>query len=270
MSVLRIPILLYHLVSNQPSPAIASFSVTPTDFERHLDLIVEGGHRVLSVSALADALAGNDPLPPAPVVITFDDGFAETLEVAAPRLDARRLPATIYLTTGYLSGGQRESGVTRPGRMLRWTEVHQLELAGLEVGAHSHTHAHLDILPRPRAGEEVRRSKELLEGQLGHRVRSFAYPHGYANSFLRREVAAAGFDSACGVRNAFSHPQDDRLCLARLTVRASTPPQRIGDWLRGSGAPLAGPREALRTRAWREARRLRHFASGQPRAPSPT
>lgn len=263
MSIHRIPILLYHTVSTQPSEAIASFSVTPATFERQLDLILEGGHQVLTVSALVDRLARNEPLPPAPVVITFDDGFADTLEVSAPRLRARSLTATVYLTTGYLAGGNRVSGIVLPGRMLSWTQIHNLESAGLEVGAHAHTHAHLDILPHEKASHEVRCSKELLEAQLGHRIRSFAYPHGYASPFLRREVRAAGFDSACGVRNALSHPSDDRWCLARLTIRADTPLRRVAEWLRGREAPLAGAGETLQTRAWREVRRLSQFASTQ-------
>jgi peptidoglycan/xylan/chitin deacetylase (PgdA/CDA1 family) len=256
-----IPILLYHSVSTRPAAAIAPFSVTPAEFGRQLDLIADGGYQVLTVSDLVDKLTKDEALPLRAAVLTFDDGFADTLEVAVPMLAARRLTATVYLTTGYLAGGAHERGPVLPGRMMTWRQIRRLELAGLEVGAHSHTHPHLDILPSPQARAEVQRSKRLLEDHLGHAVRSFAYPHGYASSSLRREIRAAGFDSACGVRNQLSHPADDRWCLARLTIRADTPLNRVAAWLRGEGAPLAGSEERLRTRAWREVRRLRHFVS---------
>jgi peptidoglycan/xylan/chitin deacetylase (PgdA/CDA1 family) len=256
MSSARIPILLYHSVSDEPHAAIAPFSVTPAVFEQQLDLIVQGGHCVLSVTELVDALAAGCMLPTNTVVITFDDGFADTLEVALPKLSTRSLTATVYLTTGYLSGKGRQHYPTMPGRMLSWRQIPELENAGLEIGAHAETHRQLDILPLALAREEVHRSKELLETALDHSIRSFAYPHGYANSVLRREVRAAGFDSACGVRNAISHPLDDRWQLARLVVRSNTPLERVASWLRGTGAPVAGPGETLQTSLWRQARRF--------------
>jgi hypothetical protein len=56
------------------------------------------------------------------------------------------------------------------------------------------------------------------------------------------------------VRNALSHPQDDRFALARVTVGSGT---RVEALLAGRGAPLAHPRERLRTRAFRVYRRGR-------------
>jgi peptidoglycan/xylan/chitin deacetylase (PgdA/CDA1 family) len=258
--VAPIPILLYHSVSDRPSQTIAPFSVTPADFERHLDLIVRGGRCVLTVSALMDRLTCHEHIDQIHLAaITFDDGFADTLEVAAPMLAARCLPATAYFITGCLFGRHRQPDVAIPGRMMSWTQVRELEMAGFEVGAHTHTHPHLDIIPRATARDEVRRSKELLEAELGHTVRSFAYPHGYANSFLRGEARGAGFDSACGVRNRLSHAEDDRWCLARLTVRADTRIERVAAWLRGEGAPRSRPGESIQTGAWREVRRLRRL-----------
>jgi peptidoglycan/xylan/chitin deacetylase (PgdA/CDA1 family) len=269
VSVIRIPVLLYHSVSDDPSPATASFAVSLAMFDRHLDQVVEGEHHALSVSQLVDTLARREPLPSRPVVITFDDGFADTLEVAAPRLLSRRLPATVYLTTGYLAGDGRRPAAHAPGRMVPWTRVEELEAAGLEVGAHTHTHPQLDVLPRDSADDEIRRSKYLLEAHLGHQVLSFAYPHGYADGFIRRKVRQAGFDSACGVRNAFSHPLDDRWFIARLTVRADTPIERLVSWLEGRGARLAPAGEPVQTRVWRSVRRLRPFTRDRDRFSAP-
>jgi peptidoglycan/xylan/chitin deacetylase (PgdA/CDA1 family) len=261
MTITPIPILLYHSVSDQPAPAIGPYSVTRSTFERQLDLLLDSGRQVVTVSDLVDRVSSHQPSPRALAAITFDDGFKDTLDVAAPMLKERGLTATAYLTTGYLAREPGGPSVSPPGQMLAWSQVRELEMAGLEVAAHTHTHPHLDILPPAQAGEEVRRSKDLLEGELGHRVRSFAYPHGYASSFLRREVRAAGFDSACGVANRLSHPGDDRWYLARLTVRVDTPLATFAQWLRGAGAPLARPGETVRMRGWRQVRRLRHLTS---------
>jgi peptidoglycan/xylan/chitin deacetylase (PgdA/CDA1 family) len=253
-----IPVLLYHSISDWPSPAIAPFAVTPATFGRHLDLI-EADHHTLTVSTLMAMRSRGEPLPSAPVVITFDDGFVDNLEVAAPMLAARRQTATVYLTTSYLGSAR---AVTRRtvGEMLHWEQLRDLDAFGFEIGAHAHTHRQLDVLPLAEAALEIRRSKELLEDHLGRPVATFAYPHGYSSPAVRAEVAAAGFDSACGVRNALSHTRDDRWRIARLSVRADTPVERVAAWLRGQSAPLAGPGETLQTGVWRTIRRVRQAA----------
>ena len=100
----RIPILLYHSVSLAPPPVIAPFAVTPQDFERQLDLVASGGFSVLTVSAFAEALTGREPLPPRPLLITFDDGFADFYDTALPALRERALRATLYVPTALLRG----------------------------------------------------------------------------------------------------------------------------------------------------------------------
>jgi peptidoglycan/xylan/chitin deacetylase (PgdA/CDA1 family) len=253
-SLQRIPVLLYHSVSDRPTrDQIAPYTVSPAAFERHLELIAEH-HQALTVSQLVEYLGEHRTLPPAPVVITFDDGFADNLDDAAPRLAAHKLSATVYVTTGLV--GQEG--------MLGWEQLSELEAAGLEVGAHAHSHTPLDELDVAAAVEEIRRSKSMIEHRLQHSVATFAYPHGYSTRRLRNEVRAAGFASACGVRNAFSHPADDPWCIARLTVRADTAPERIGRWLRAEGAPVANPREAFKTLAWRTVRRARRSAVLRP------
>jgi peptidoglycan/xylan/chitin deacetylase (PgdA/CDA1 family) len=252
----RIPIFNYHTVTDHPQPGIAGFAVRPDDLARHLDLIVARHCTALTISALVDLLDRDLAPPPATVVITFDDGYEDNLTVAAPLLVARGLPATVFVTTGFLPGCPGGS-IVGPGPMLPWGYLPDLETAGLEVGSHSHTHPELDVLSKTAASHEIRHSKSLLEEALGHPVDSFAYPHGYATSWLQQEVCRAGFRSASGVRDAFSHTGDNRWLLSRLIVRSTTTCDQIDRLLRGTGAPTAGANERLRTKGWRAARRMR-------------
>jgi peptidoglycan/xylan/chitin deacetylase (PgdA/CDA1 family) len=253
----RIPILCYHSVSNVAEGAIAPFAVRPDDLARHLDLVVSGGCSPRTVSDFVAMLEQDQPIEPGTVLITFDDGYEDTLTVVAPMLAARRLPATVFVTTGYLPGSPGGTVADVPGAMIDWHHLVDLEAAGIEVGCHAHTHRALDVLPRTQARYEIRRSKDLVEAALGHPVASFAYPYGYASRWVQDEVRRCGFGSGCGVRNAFSHAGDNRWLMARLMLTATTTRDDVERWLVGSGAPLASRREHLTTKAWRAVRRAR-------------
>jgi peptidoglycan/xylan/chitin deacetylase (PgdA/CDA1 family) len=234
-----IPILLYHSIAEDPDPWIRRFAVTPQAFGRHLDLVLARGP-----SALAERL----------VLITFDDGFADFRDAALPALRLRRMTATLYPATGFL-GGRSPGGA----RMLEWRDLPDMVWGtGLvEVGGHTETHPQLDVVAPARARTEIERCRACLGDALGAPPRSFAYPHGHSTAAVRAMVREAGFDSACAVRNALSSAADDRFALARLTVRADTPAERIAAWLDGRGAPAAHRHERVRTRAGRLARRVR-------------
>ena len=248
-----VPILLYHSVSNDPDPWIRRFAVATGAFSWHLDLIAVHGATTLTVSAFVDALSGAAELPERPVLITFDDGFADFGATALPALREREMVATLYPATDFV--GRRSPG---GAPMLGWDDLCELAVSDdVEVGGHTVTHPQLDAIPPARARLEIAQCKATLEDRLGPSIRTFAYPHGYSSAAVRAIVREEGYDSACAVKNAFSSVDDDRFALARLTVRADTPIAEIDAWLAGREARLAPRRERARTRAGRIARRVR-------------
>ena len=251
-----IPVLLYHSVSDTPAGKFGAFTVSRAQLAAHLDLMLEQGYQPITVRQLLDGLATGQ-LPPRPVVLTFDDGFADFAANAWPLLTDRGLAATLYVTAGDL-GGRSEwlasAGVRLP--MLTPREIADLAADGCEIGAHSMTHPHLDCLPHAVAYEEIRTSKDVLEQVLGQAVDTFAYPHGYHSRATKELVMAAGYRSATAVRNALSHADDDRYAIARVTVTSDFGPADIARVLTGTGVRTAGPREHWQTAVWRQARRL--------------
>jgi peptidoglycan/xylan/chitin deacetylase (PgdA/CDA1 family) len=245
------PILLYHAVSNASSGAIAEFTVSPARFAEQLDAIVDFGAETLTVSEYVDASSRDCPaLPDRTVLVTFDDGYADTHDTAVPELLRRAIRSTVYVTTGYLDRPRGPGGLA----MLDGLRLRQLAEAGVEIGGHTHSHPQLDVLPARRASEEIISCKTTLEAALGQRVRTFAYPHGYSSPNVRRLVRAAGYDSACAVMNALD-PGGDRFLIARLTVTATTTASEISAWIRGAGRSPAPRTERLETKAWRTYRR---------------
>lgn len=253
-----VPILLYHGVTDDPSTGMASFTVRPAAFRAHLDMMMEMGCTALTIPELAECVGRPRPsLPHRPVAITFDDGWADTA-AAGSELSLRGLKSTLYVTTGMLAPprpGPEPASSMAPA--LAWSQLAELAVSGMEIGGHSHTHPQLDTLHPDAAAQEINGCKAMLEDELGRAVTTFAYPHGYSDRRVRSIVAAAGYRSACGVRNALSSTGDDVFTLARLTVMAATTHEQVASWLDGSGAPVARPREKLRTTLWRSYRRAR-------------
>ncbi len=257
-----VPILLYHAVTAEPPGWIAPYAVSPAVFAGHLDAVLASGRQPLTVSAYLDGLHGRTVLPPRPVVITVDDGFADFATGALPALTARHLPATLYVTTGALADQAQES-VLPAAAMLRGADLPGLEAAGVEIGAHSHTHRQLDLLPARDVSAELARSRDVLAGCLGHPVRSFSYPHSYWRRPMLPLVAAAGFDSACAVGDGLSSDRDHPLALSRLMIRSGTSPATIAGWLDGTGAGVLTWRRRVRAFGWRQCRRGQTLRRGQ-------
>ena len=240
-----IPILLYHSVSNRRDDP---FAVTTEQFVRQVDAITASGRTALTMSEIADGLCGLRPLPERCVGITFDDGFADTVD-AVELLELEGLRSTVYVTTGFVGSADMLS-------------EQQLEtLAGrpdsVELGAHTVTHPRLDELALSAAEDEVRASKAALERMIDRSVDSFAYPHGVHDAHVRDLVVRSGYRSAAAVKNAMSHGRDDPWAIARWTVGRTTDADDVDQFLMGRSAPLSWQGERLRTRAYRGVRRAR-------------
>lgn len=253
-----VPILAYHSIGDLPRDGTMRWTVSPGDFDEQMALIGELGRSTLTVEQYAAALRGEASLPPDPVLVTFDDGFDDLATTALAVLERYRIVATAFVVSGWV-GARAADG----GPALDWGQVRELRAQGLQIGSHGHSHRALDCLPRTEVEREVRSSKRLLEEGLGEEVASFAYPYGYSSPLVRRTVRAAGYSSACAVKNALSHPRDDGFALARVLVTRDTGAVGIARLLDGQDAPLSWPGERLRTRGWRAYRRARHWIDGR-------
>ena len=93
-------VLAYHnVVLNRPSPnpGEASLHLAFDGFRRQLDAIEVSGFDVVSLGSPEP-----DPDATPQVVITFDDAYFGSLELAVPELARRGLPATVFVAPGIL------------------------------------------------------------------------------------------------------------------------------------------------------------------------
>ena len=250
----RVPILMYHEIAG-PAETESRLAVSPANFAAQLGYLRDAGFTAITAAELSAALAaGGRPLPARPVVLTFDDGYADFHRRAMPLLDQHGFAATLFVTTGWEQDADMRQSA--PGRMLNRTQLAEAATAGIEIGAHTRSHPQLDRLPEPLVREELRTSKRWLEDATGRPVPGLAYPFGYSSALVRRVAREAGYRYAHAVDNRTASSSADPFAVPRLTIRRATPlPEfrRLAD-----GQPTLRLREdrAL-SRAWSVVRQVK-------------
>jgi len=128
---LTVPILMYHLidVSTPSEPAITRrLTVRPDDFAAQMRWLSAHGYHTVTQLQLLEALEGNAPLPAKPLLITFDDGYADVFFKASTTLLRLHMHATAYVITSRISGSDPS--------FLTWDLLHALEARHRDRVAH--------------------------------------------------------------------------------------------------------------------------------------
>jgi peptidoglycan/xylan/chitin deacetylase (PgdA/CDA1 family) len=238
----RVPILLYHEITAKPLLP-GHLAVRPEEFARQVGYLKGGGFASLRAADLARLRQTGRELPERPVVLTFDDGFADVHDRALPLLASHGVTATLFVTTGWIADGGPPRG---PGQgrarlpdsgMLSWSQIEELAEAGIEIGAHTLTHPQLDQLRPAALRRELQDSKHLLEDRLGMAVTGLSYPYGYSSRRVRAAAAAAGYSYACAVANRLARDSDDQLSLPRVTIGTAASSHAFARILRAGRLP---------------------------------
>jgi peptidoglycan/xylan/chitin deacetylase (PgdA/CDA1 family) len=253
-----VPILMYHSVSDDPPATMRDWSVTPTSFAAQLAHLRHNGFTGLTFGELFERRRTGQAMPARPVVLTFDDGYADGLEDALPIMRRYGFNATIFVTTGWVSDAGPLAAGAPPGRMLAWRQIAELSDAGIEIGAHAHSHPQLDQLSEAKLRSELTVPKDLLEQRLGRPIPSIAYPYGYSSKKVRNLAHEVGYLQAAAVANAVAMPDCDPFQVPRLTVRRSTTLTSFGRVVNQQWIPVHyAPTRAL-TAGWMAVRRGRY------------
>jgi peptidoglycan/xylan/chitin deacetylase (PgdA/CDA1 family) len=202
-----VPILAYHKVSETDEV----YSVPPAEFEEQMRYLAEHGYTAVSLTELAGHMTAGRPLPEKPVVITFDDGYANNYHDALPIMARHGMKATVFIVSDYM--GQQP--------YLTWDEVRALAAAGTEIGSHTLGHRPLTDLPPAERLRDVTASKEGIEWRLKKPVYFLAYPFGQFDDETIAILRQAGFKGACGGRIGLNKPGDNLYALKRISVSRS-------------------------------------------------
>jgi peptidoglycan/xylan/chitin deacetylase (PgdA/CDA1 family) len=208
---IRVPILTYHYIRVIPDVRDRlgfALSVTPSDFAAQMDWLAGNGYNPITTDDLYTYLSGARGLPSRPVILTFDDGYADFFTTALPILRAHDFKAVAYIVSGF---------VGQPGYMTA-AQVAEADRQGVEIGSHTVSHANLSRLSAAAVSVEVAASKQALEGLVGHPVVSFCYPSGRFTGYVAAAVEGAGYHDATTTMFGFVHALSDRYVWTRLRI----------------------------------------------------
>jgi peptidoglycan/xylan/chitin deacetylase (PgdA/CDA1 family) len=210
-------------------------------FERQLDVLDEWGATVLPL-AEATAQLDSGRLPERATCLTFDDGYASTVDTAWPLLRKRNYAATMFVVTDYLNGDRYfqwdADGHTDPrARLVDRSTVRDVWSDGLTIGSHTASHPWLPHLSDAEIDDELCRSRDALQELLGVRVDSLAYPKGGWSTAVWHSAARAGYTIGVTTDRGRNGRGRERLLLRRSLVPDSVEDFRLMldgayDWLR--------------------------------------
>lgn len=123
------------------------------------------------------------------VSITFDDGYLDNFEVAAPILHSLQMPATFFITTGFI--GTRviapwDAELVRQPGWMSWDHVRSLVAQGFEIGTHTDTHIDMGSADVETSRRELQVSRQKINQELGISAELFAYPFGDRGNITER------------------------------------------------------------------------------------
>ncbi len=211
------PVLMYHRLAEpaRGDDRARRLCTPPARFAEQLRWLADAGWHATSVTA---ALASPGERVCA---LTFDDGFRDAHEVAAPALAAHDFHATFYLATSFIGDARH---TFQGHECLTWHEARALHQSGHEIGSHTVTHPRLGEFDWALVRRELASSKAVLEDQLAAPITGFSCPFGFPQAERAFIHGLALLLRACGYAHAVTTVigraarGDNPLLLPRLPI----------------------------------------------------
>ena len=208
-----VPILSYYRLSkNKPGKS----AITQDDFKAQMKYLKDNAYHVITLDQLLGFLDYREQIPEKSVVITFDDGWISTYDIAFPILKQYGFPATIFIYTDFVGGGKAMS----------WEHIQKLSQAGFDIQCQTKTHRNLTVLKNKESFKqyfnslelEISYPKKLLQKKLDKECNCLAYPYGKTNNLVIAMLKKYGYRAAFTVDNKSNPFFIDKYKIGRSAI----------------------------------------------------
>jgi peptidoglycan/xylan/chitin deacetylase (PgdA/CDA1 family)/glycosyltransferase involved in cell wall biosynthesis len=256
----RLPVLMYHHVGPSRPGTFPQWTISCRKFERQMRWLARRGYTGIRPADWITWLREGKGLPDKPVLLTFDDGYADLAEYALPVLRRYGFGAVVFVVTGQVGGTNAWDEAQGSGthRLMTAEQIRYWATQGIEFGSHSRTHTDLTTLSSEELAKEIIGSRDELSSLLGSPVTSFAYPYGSFNPMVSNRVREAygltfrADETSPGINYLCTDPHD----LQRTMIHPKSGLLGLECCIRCGHDPILELRERLRLRS-----RLRRFAN---------
>lgn len=238
-----IPVLCYHNVG----PVTNTFTVTPNILEAHFEYLKENGYTPITLEQYLSASERAEPLPPKPVMLTFDDGYQSFYTKVFPLLQKYQYPAMMAIVTSWLDHAPADVAPT-----VTWEQLRIMENSGLvTLASHSHqAHRFAQMNPQGdrsallaaleyqngqyespedyhrRIRSDLKQSQNQFIKELGHPVKAMVWPYGASSRAAIDIALQEGFSATFILSDGFNRPGDKALQQAQRIIITGNPDKK--------------------------------------------
>jgi peptidoglycan/xylan/chitin deacetylase (PgdA/CDA1 family) len=271
-------ILCYHnVVASSHRAGDLAAHMPVAEFARQLAWLLRH-HDVIPLMEFVGRVRDGRPIKRL-LALTFDDAYSGVLKHAWPLLRQRGVPATVFIPTDFIGGGEgfwwdhpaivrtatpaqrekwigelrgdgpailRDAGAHSPPGLApeqlpaMWDAIRLAAAEGLSLGVHSATHRNITRLSAGELRRETVDSRDVIAAHTGIQAETFAFPYGIWDARTREAVDNAGFSAAVTLDHGLVGPGADALALRRINIPASIPVPAFEAWVAGL-RPLSSP-----------------------------
>lgn len=170
----HVPVLVYHIVSDDIFSKNTSLFVSPAEFEKQMQWIVKNKYTTIFANSTC-----TDEKYEKPIMITFDDGYEDNYKTVFPLIKKYNIKITIFVVTDGIG----------TARKLNSNQIIDMYDSGL-VSFQSHTKSHANLLKinSQQLDTELRESKDKLFFITNEFPTAIAYPYGKVSPAILNSV----------------------------------------------------------------------------------
>lgn len=213
---LKVPILMYHHVGplpDKPDLIRLGLTVLPDKFEAQLKFLKDRGYTAIDFYEMQYALALGQPLPPKPIIFTFDDAYVDNYQFAFALMKKYGFTGTIFVPTQFVDDNRAD--------YMNWDELMELFNAGWRLEPHTKDHVEVENRSRDFLVYQIYGSMETLRYHLGYQPRFFAYPGGQYDDKAIGILKEVGFWGAVTTEAAQYHRLANAYTWGRVRVNGN-------------------------------------------------
>ena len=201
-----VAVFVYHRFGENDYP---STNIRINQFKKHLDELTKNNYNVVSTEEIINALTNNKDLPEKTVALTIDDAFFSIYKKAWPLLKEKKLPFTIFVSTGPLRSNSKN--------YMNWEQIKEMVNHGVTIGHHTKNHLHLVTKEKEEIISEIEEANNDFLKNLGYVPDIFAYPYGEYSSEVK-QITKSYFKAAFGQQSGGIYNGIDIFELPRYSL----------------------------------------------------